>query len=103
MSYKSFSYHCPWDKGSQSKSLISSSLYSFPQAPPSGKKILKTASSSSFPDSSRRIDLTQVSSINTELLEVRSQEREQLVDLNDRFATYIEKVRRLELQNMALS
>lgn len=102
MSYKSF-YQCPWDKGSQSsKSLVSSSLYSSPQAPPSGKRILKMDSSSSFPDGSRRIDLTQVSSINIELLEVRSQEREQLVDLNDRFATYIEKVRCLELQNLAL-
>lgn len=102
MSYKSFSYRCPSDNGSQTKSLISSSLYSSPRAPPSGKRILKTASSFSFPDSAQRMDLTQVSSVNTELLEVRSQEREQLVDLNDRFATYIEKVRRLELQNQAL-
>lgn len=46
--------------------------------------------------------MAQVSSLNTELLEVRSQEREQLVDLNDRFATYIEKVRHLEQQNRAL-
>lgn len=48
------------------------------------------------------MNLAQASSINTELLEVRSQERAQLVDLNDRFATYIEKVRSLELQNLAL-
>ncbi|XP_037552853.1 neurofilament light polypeptide [Nematolebias whitei] len=100
MSYKSFSYQCPWDKGSRSKSLTSSSSL---WAPPSGKRILKMASSSSsFPDSSQRTNLTQVSSINMELLEVRSHEREQLVNLNDRFATYIEKVRRLELQNLAL-
>ncbi|MEY6259409.1 hypothetical protein WJF03_23145, partial [Salmonella enterica subsp. enterica serovar Corvallis] len=48
------------------------------------------------------MDLIQASAINTELLEMRSQEKEQLVDLNDRFATYIEKVRHLELQNRAL-
>lgn len=105
MSYKSFlSYRRPWDKGSRPKSLMRSSLYSCPPAPPSGKRILKTASSSfsSFPDSSQRMNLAQASSINTELLEVRSQERAQLVDLNDRFATYIEKVRSLELQNLAL-
>lgn len=58
--------------------------------------------SSSLADGSQRMDLVQASAINTEMLEMRSQEREQLVDLNDRFATYIEKVRHLELQNRAL-
>lgn len=58
--------------------------------------------SSPLPDASQRIDLAQASSLNTELLGLRSQEREQLVDLNDRFASYIEKVRNLELQNRAL-
>lgn len=48
------------------------------------------------------MNLAQASSLNTELLGLRSQERAQLVDLNDRFATYIEKVRHLELQNRAL-
>ncbi|KAM4723785.1 neurofilament light polypeptide [Anableps anableps] len=106
MSYESFfSHRRPWDsyKGSRptTKSSMSSSLYSSPRAPPSGKRILKMTSSS-LPDGSQRLDLVQASSINTELLEMRSQEREQLVDLNDRFATYIEKVRHLELQNRAL-
>uniref|UniRef100_A0A1A8BYI7 IF rod domain-containing protein n=1 Tax=Nothobranchius kadleci TaxID=1051664 RepID=A0A1A8BYI7_NOTKA len=102
MSYESFfSYRRPWDKNSRStKSSMSSSLYSSPRLQ-SGKRILKMTSSS-LPDGSQRMDLTQASSINTELLEVRSQERAQLVDLNDRFATYIEKVRHLELQNRAL-
>lgn len=59
-------------------------------------------SSSSLPDGSQRMDLTQVSTLNTELLGLRSQERAQLMDLNDRFATYVEKVRHLELQNRAL-
>ncbi|CAN9501990.1 unnamed protein product [Ophioblennius macclurei] len=109
MSYDSFiSYRRPWDgyKGSRStatKSSMSSSLYSSSRAPPSGKRILRTASSS-FADGTptQRMDLAQASSLNTELLGLRSQEREQLVDLNDRFATYIEKVRTLELQNRAL-
>lgn len=47
-------------------------------------------------------DLSQVSVVNAELLELRGQEREQLVGLNNRFASYIEKVRHLEHQNRAL-
>lgn len=107
MSYDSYiSFRRPWDsyKGSRSitsKSSMSSSLYSSSRAPPSGKRILRTASSS-LPDGSQRMDLAQASTLNTELLGLRSQEREQLVDLNDRFATYIEKVRTLELQNREL-
>ncbi|XP_047467715.1 neurofilament light polypeptide [Mugil cephalus] len=105
MSYDSYiSYRRPWDsyKGSRTKSSMSSSFYSSSRAPPPpGKRILRTASSS-LPDGSQRMDLAQASSLNTELLGVRSQERAQLVDLNDRFATYIEKVRHLELQNRAL-
>uniref|UniRef100_A0A3Q3XB29 IF rod domain-containing protein n=1 Tax=Mola mola TaxID=94237 RepID=A0A3Q3XB29_MOLML len=106
MSYESYiSYRRPWDsyRGSQSttKSSTTSSLFSSPRAPPSGKRILRLTSSS-LPDGSERMDLAQASSLNTELLGLRSQEREQLVDLNDRFATYIEKVRHLELQNRAL-
>ncbi|KAI4891244.1 hypothetical protein NFI96_034649 [Prochilodus magdalenae] len=44
-------------------------------------------------------DMTVVCS---ELLGLRVQEREQLVGLNNRFASYIEKVRHLEQQNRAL-
>ncbi|XP_067278302.1 neurofilament light polypeptide [Pseudorasbora parva] len=47
-------------------------------------------------------DLSQVSVVNAELLDLRAQEREQLVGLNNRFASYIEKVRHLEQQNRAL-
>ncbi|XP_030627178.1 neurofilament light polypeptide [Chanos chanos] len=46
--------------------------------------------------------LAQASVVSTELLELRVQEREQLVELNDRFASYIEKVRHLEQQNQVL-
>lgn len=83
------------------KSSTTCSFYSAPRAAPPGKRVMRLISSE-LQDGSRRMDLAQVSSLNTELLEVRSQEREQLVDLNDRFATYIEKVRHLEQQNRAL-
>lgn len=105
MSYNSYiSYRRPWDsyKSSHSttKSTMSSSLFSSPRAPSPGKSILRLASS--FLPTAERLDLVHLGSLNTELLDLRSQEREQLVDLNDRFATYIEKVRHLELQNRAL-
>ncbi|KAJ4939128.1 hypothetical protein JOQ06_028589 [Pogonophryne albipinna] len=106
MSYDTFfSYRRPWDsyRGSQytTKSSMYSSLYSSPGAPAPGKRILRLASSS-LPDASERMDMAQASSLNSELLGLRSQEREQLGDLNDRFATYIDKVRHLEQQNRAL-
>lgn len=105
MSYNSYiSYRRPWDsyKSSHSttKSSMFSSLFSSPRAPSSGKSILRLTSST-MPNA-ERLDLVQLGSLNTELLDLRSQEREQLVELNDRFATYIEKVRHLELQNRAL-
>lgn len=105
MSYNSYiSYRRPWDsyKSSHSttKSSGSSSLFSSPRAPPFGKSILRLTSSTLA--NAERLDLVQIGSLSTELLDLRSQEREQLVELNDRFATYIEKVRHLELQNRAL-
>lgn len=105
MSYNShISYRRPWDgyKSSQSakKSCVPSSLFSSPRSPSSGRSVLRPPSWS--PLNPERMDLVQVGSLNAELLDLRSQEREQLVELNDRFATYIEKVRRLELQNRAL-
>ncbi|GAA6110580.1 vimentin [Tachysurus ichikawai] len=44
----------------------------------------------------------ELSVVCTELLGVRAQEKEELVGLNDRFASYIEKVRCLEQQNRML-
>ncbi|CAL8283609.1 unnamed protein product [Lota lota] len=121
MTYDPYSsYRRPWDlfRGPPSnvKSPMSSRLYAVaaappPRAPPSsvGRRVQRLSSASSSSSASwgpgggtERMDLAQTSSRNTELLGVRSQEREQLVGLNDRFATYIEKVRRLELQNRAL-
>lgn len=102
MSYNSYmSYRRPWDgyrsSHSTSKASMSPSLFSSPRAASSGRSTLRLTSSNA-----ERLDLGQLGSLSTELLDLRSQEREQLVELNDRFATYIEKVRRLELQNRAL-
>ncbi|KAK3554413.1 hypothetical protein QTP70_023053, partial [Hemibagrus guttatus] len=44
----------------------------------------------------------ELSVVCAELVGLRAQEREELVGLNDRFASYIEKVRRLEQQNRML-
>ncbi|XP_008313454.1 neurofilament light polypeptide [Cynoglossus semilaevis] len=106
MSYEIYSYRRPWDscRSSRNTTNIKSSMSTFgyrSRAASSGKRNVRLASSS-LPDGSERMSLAQVSSHNTELLGLRSQEKEQLVDLNDRFATYIEKVRHLELQNRAL-
>lgn len=61
------------------------------------------ATSSTFTSSPSLLpDLAGASSLNTELLSLRHQEREQLVGLNDRFASYVDKVRHLEAQNRAL-
>ncbi|XP_037341803.1 neurofilament light polypeptide [Pungitius pungitius] len=93
-----FSSSRPWDIY---RSTMTSSLYSTPRAPPPGKRIPRLFSST-LPDGAERMDLAQASSLNAELMGQRSQEKEQLVGLNDRFATYIDKVRHLELQNRAL-
>lgn len=49
-----------------------------------------------------RLDLAQVGSLNAELLGLRAQEREQLGELNDRFAAYVERVRELERRHGTL-
>lgn len=105
MSYNSYiSSRRRWDtcKSSHSttRSSMSSSLFSSPRAPWSGRSTLRLTSST-LP-SPERLHLVELGSLGTELLDLRSQEREQLVELNDRFATYIENVRHLELQNRAL-
>ncbi|KAL4636037.1 low molecular weight neuronal intermediate filament-like [Arapaima gigas] len=54
---------------------------------------------SSVPDS---IDLSQSTAITNELKIIRTNEKEQLQGLNDRFVTFIEKVHQLEQQNKVL-
>ncbi|KAM7408157.1 hypothetical protein PAMA_002038 [Pampus argenteus] len=48
------------------------------------------------------LDLTQTSAVNNELKVIRTNEKEQLQGLNDRFAMFIDKVRQLEQQNKVL-
>ncbi|KAG7229926.1 hypothetical protein INR49_009646 [Caranx melampygus] len=48
------------------------------------------------------LDLTQTSVANNELKVIRTNEKEQLQGLNDRFAMFIDKVRNLEQQNKVL-
>ncbi|KAI5622549.1 neurofilament light polypeptide-like [Silurus asotus] len=48
------------------------------------------------------LDLSQASQVSSELRAVRTQEKAQLQDLNDRFAGFIERVHELEQQNRAL-
>ncbi|KAM8871540.1 neurofilament light polypeptide-like isoform 2-T2 [Synchiropus picturatus] len=59
-------------------------------------------SSSSSPSSSVELELSQAVQISAEFRTIRTQERSQLQDLNDRFAGFIERVRELEQQNRAL-
>ncbi|KAG9333057.1 hypothetical protein JZ751_013842, partial [Albula glossodonta] len=55
---------------------------------------------SSLPDST--IDLSQSTAVTNELKIIRTNEKEQLQGLNDRFVTFIEKVHNLEQQNKVL-
>ncbi|KAL4640224.1 neurofilament light polypeptide-like [Arapaima gigas] len=104
MSYDFYTSHRPWDdyRGPRStKSSMSSTIYSTHRSLPTTKRTVRLTSSSLM-DPAERMDLAQVSTLNTELLGLRAKEKEQLVGLNDRFAIYIEKVHQLEQQNKVL-
>ncbi|KAM6985092.1 neurofilament light polypeptide [Aplochiton taeniatus] len=60
--------------------------------------------SSSHPTSSSflELELSQAAKVSSDFRSVRTQERVQMQDLNDRFAGFIERVRELEQQNRAL-
>nr|XP_033810975.1 neurofilament light polypeptide-like [Geotrypetes seraphini] len=105
MSYDPFSSRKSWEDYRcmrTSKSAISSSAYSLHKSTAPVKRSVRTSSLTSMPQSIERFDLSQVSSLNIELLSLRAQEKEQLMNLNDRFATYIEKVHHLEQENKIL-
>uniref|UniRef100_A0A3Q3XBC8 IF rod domain-containing protein n=1 Tax=Mola mola TaxID=94237 RepID=A0A3Q3XBC8_MOLML len=70
-------------------------------APPvSGTAAPGRVFSSSVPDSV--MDLTQSTAVTNELKIIRTNEKEQLQGLNDRFVSFIEKVRNLEQHNKVL-
>ncbi|KAM9444016.1 peripherin [Clarias gariepinus] len=50
-----------------------------------------------------KVDFSLADSINQEFLSTRSNEKQELQELNDRFASFIEKVRYLEQQNATLT
>ncbi|NXL78831.1 GFAP protein, partial [Leptocoma aspasia] len=51
---------------------------------------------------SGRMDLSLAAALNSEFRETRTSEKVEMMELNDRFASYIEKVRLLEQQNKVL-
>ncbi|XP_033934643.1 neurofilament light polypeptide-like [Pseudochaenichthys georgianus] len=63
-----------------------------------GRKLLSSSSRAS----SLELELSQATQISSEFRTVRTKERGQLQDLNDRFAGFIERVHELEQQNRAL-
>ncbi|XP_006630878.1 alpha-internexin [Lepisosteus oculatus] len=89
-----------------SRSSISSSGFrsqSLSRSSASSLGSYRRAGRSSFsPVSSENIDLAQTSVLNNEFKIIRTNEKEQLQGLNDRFAMFIEKVHNLEQQNKVL-
>lgn len=54
------------------------------------------------PRTSGRVDFSSVNVLNSEFREIRTNEKVEMMELNDRFASYIEKVRLLEQRNKVL-
>uniref|UniRef100_H3BA17 Neurofilament light polypeptide n=1 Tax=Latimeria chalumnae TaxID=7897 RepID=H3BA17_LATCH len=64
--------------------------------------IRRSYATSSLLSAVDNFDLSQAASISNDLKAVRTQEKAQLQDLNDRFASFIERVHELEQQNKVL-
>ncbi|KFO38107.1 Neurofilament light polypeptide [Fukomys damarensis] len=81
------------------------SAYSSYSAPLSSSLSVRrsySSSSGSLMPSLENLDLSQVAAISNDLKSIRTQEKAQLQDLNDRFASFIERVHELEQQNKVL-
>ncbi|XP_059379305.1 neurofilament light chain b [Carassius carassius] len=87
----------PFSEGS-SRSRSVYSTYSSP----SRTSVLSSSAGLQRSAASPDLELSQASQLSSEFKTVRTQERAQLQDLNDRFAGFIEHVHGLELQNRAL-
>ncbi|XP_061439761.1 alpha-internexin-like [Rhineura floridana] len=92
MDSEAFSWRRPWEEGRGGARSVRVSF-----APPLPRRSA-LLSSTLGPVA----DLAQVCNLNAELLGLRAREKEQLVELNDRFATYVERVRDLEHRNRSL-
>ncbi|XP_029921991.1 LOW QUALITY PROTEIN: neurofilament light polypeptide [Myripristis murdjan] len=86
----------------RSHSVYSSHASPYSSARPQYSSPGRVLLSSSSPASSLELELSQAAQISSEFRTVRTQERAQLQELNDRFAGFIERVRELEQQNRAL-
>ncbi|KAL1270339.1 hypothetical protein QQF64_032628 [Cirrhinus molitorella] len=84
--------------GGSSRSRSVYSTYSSP----SRASVLSSSAGLQLSAASPDLDLSQATQLSSEFKTVRTQERVQLQDLNDRFAGFIERVHGLELQNRAL-
>ncbi|KAK5882046.1 hypothetical protein CesoFtcFv8_020676 [Champsocephalus esox] len=69
---------------------------------PSSMSMYRRVGRSYSPVPADSLDLTQTSVVNNEFKMIRTNEKEQLQGLNDRFAMFIDKVRHLEQQNKVL-
>ncbi|MBN3297187.1 internexin neuronal intermediate filament protein, alpha a [Amia ocellicauda] len=91
---------------SSSRSSISSSGFrsqSLSRSSASSLGSYRRSGHSSFsPGTGENLDLAQTSVLNNEFKIIRTNEKEQLQGLNDRFAMFIDKVRTLEQQNKVL-
>ncbi|KYO44458.1 neurofilament light polypeptide [Alligator mississippiensis] len=79
------------------------SSYSSLSAPASSVSVsVRRSYAASSASAVESLDLSQVAAISNDLKSIRSQEKAQLQDLNDRFASFIERVHELEQQNKVL-